>query len=158
MIVKFDTRFVITTKTYSNNRSNSGSRMIKNLLIYVFKSACIFVTIVMVVVWIYKFYLNDDSTTIEYKLVNDINDIVQPELSINILDPIMNDELQNTLNITKDDTLHLKYKDYLNGNETDAETFKAVDYDQVTPNVFKYLEKIDFFWKRKLMVINFILS
>ena len=122
--------------------------MIKKSLIYVFKSACILVTIAMVVVWIYKFYLNDDSTTIEYKLVKDINDIVQPELTINILDPIMNIELQKALNITKDDTLHLKYKDYLNGNETDAKKFKAVDYEQVTPNLFQCLEKIDFIWKR----------
>ena len=122
--------------------------MIKKSLIYVFKSACILVTIGMVVLWIYKFYLNDDSTTIEYKLVKDINDIVQPELTINILDPIMNDDLQKILNITKDETLHFKYKDYLNGNENDTEKFKAVDYDKVTPNLFKYLEKIDFFWKR----------
>ena len=59
--------------------------MIKNLLISLFKSSCIFVTIIMVAVWIYKFHLNDDSTTIEYKLVKDIDDIVYPEISINIL-------------------------------------------------------------------------
>ena len=100
--------------------------MIKNLLVSLFKSSCIFVTIIMVAVWIYKFHLNDDSTTIEYKLVKDIDDIVYPEISINILDPIMNDKLQKRLNVTKDETLHLKYMDYLKGNENyvyDVESF-----------------------------------
>ena len=101
----------------------------------------------MVVVWIYIFNLNDDSTTIEYKLVKDINDIVHPDININILDPIMNDQLQKALNITKDSTLHLKYKSYLEGNENDTEKFKTVDYHRVTPNLFEYLEKIDFVWK-----------
>ena len=96
----------------------------------------------MVVVWIYIFNLNDDSTTIEYKLVKDINDIVHPDININILDPIINDQLQKALNITKDSTLHLKYKSYLEGNENDTEKFKTVDYHRVTPNLFEYLEKI----------------
>ena len=121
--------------------------MVKDLAIKVFKFSCIFVTVVMVVVWIYKFHLNDDSTTIEYKLVKDINDIVHPDININILEPIMNDELQRIMNITKDDTLYLKYKDYLEGNEKDTGKFKVVDYHQVTPNLFHYLEKIDFVWK-----------
>ena len=121
--------------------------MIKNLLIKVFKFSCILSTIIMVGFWIYKYQLNEDSTTIEYKLVNEINDIVHPEFSIGILEPFLNDELQKKLNVSSDDTLDDQYKEFLRGNETYFEKFKDVEYEKVTPNLFKYLEKIDFFWK-----------
>ena len=100
----------------------------------------------MVGFWIYKYQLNEDSTTIEYKLVNEINDIVHPEFSFGILEPFLNDELQKILNVSNDDTLDDQYIQFLRGNETYFEKFKDVEYEKVTPNIFKYLEKIDFYW------------
>ena len=121
--------------------------MIKSLVIKIFKFSCILSTIIMVGFWIYKFQLNEDSTTIEYKLVNEINDIVHPELSFGILGPFLNDELQKILNVSNDDTLGDQYIKFLRGDETYDDKFKDVDYEKVTPNLFNYLEKIDFFWK-----------
>ena len=121
--------------------------MFIKLLLSIFKFCCILVTIIMIVFWIYKYQLNKDVTSIEYILVSEIDDIVHPEFSIFILHPILNNELQRLLNVSNDDTLADQYLKFLTGNETYNEKFRAVDYEEVTPNIWDYLENLDITWK-----------
>ena len=50
----------------------------------------------------YKFHENEDSILIEYKLVEDLKDMILPELSFCLRDPFFNDSLAS-LGLTKDD-------------------------------------------------------
>ena len=118
----------------------------------------------MVGVWIYNYQLNENITKIEYKLVDEIDDIIHPEMSICILQPFLNTELQRVVNVSKDDSLADQYFQFLKGDATYHEKFRSINYEQVTPNLWDYLEtiKINSFngnqWKRgiqlKAQVLN----
>ena len=78
----------------------------------------------------YKFHKNEDTTLIEYKLVEDLKDMILPELSFCLRDLFFNDSLAS-LGLTKDD-----YHNYLVGDSSPNNINRGIEYDNVSLNIF----------------------
>ena len=57
------------------------------IAIICFKVGCVLAASIMIGYWVYKFHKNDDITSIEYKSIIDLNDVVLPELSLCLREP-----------------------------------------------------------------------
>ena len=112
-------------------------------LVGTFKFLCFATTTFMVAYWVYKYEKNENVTLVEYKPLNNNVDVIYPEITIAFIDPYFGNEL---INITKEHNFNQNYRDYLRGYEMN-ETFKNLDYEKLTPNLFDYLESVRIGWK-----------
>ena len=119
---------------------------LKNLITDVFKISCVLVVAFMIAYWLYKYQKDDDLTLIEFKQLNEIKNVIQPEMSICVWYPFLNQELLQTLNVTEDETLHKKYFEFLKGNYYD-ESFQNISYDQVSPKLWNHLQFVQIYWR-----------
>ena len=104
----------------------------------VFKTSCLFATAAMIFYWIAKYLKDEDISVVEYKLVEDMETAFQPEFTICFENPFIEKKLSDiNSNITSQ-----KYLQYLNGEIAGDATYKGIDYDNVTVELFKYLEYV----------------
>lgn len=92
----------------------------------------------MVGYWIHKYGKNEDVTTTEYISFEEKDEIILPELNICIINPFLSNKLENISNDLNTET----YLKYLKGEISSNENLYQVDYDQVTLNLFEYLNRI----------------
>ena len=110
---------------------------------YIFKFLCVLATAFMVGYWMVKYERNDDLTLIEYKLLDDVSDLIYPELSICFFYPFLRND---RFNVTKDDGFSWEYYRYLKGLYN-FDKFKDIEYDEVTINLLEYFSKSVISWK-----------
>ena len=115
-----------------------------------YKFLCIFATVFMVGYWLFRYGKNYDATLIEFKLLNDTDDLIYPEMTLCFYHPFLRNE---RFNITKD-KWKWKYVEYLRRLEHN-ETFKDIKYEQVTPDLNDYFEEVRFTWKSGEQPENF---
>ena len=105
-------------------------------LVLSFKIVCGFVTFFMVGFWFHEFDKNEDVSQVQYILVKDMEEVIQPEITICISDPLLIEKLQDKVcNGTIEG-----YLEYLSGNGDDEEEYKNVDFFDVTLDIFDYLQ------------------
>ena len=112
-----------------------------------FKLSCILAVSLMIGYWIYKFNRNDDITLIEYKSVNELDDVILPELSLCIREPFLSRSFSNKTGSLKEEKG--AYENYLRGNINLRKEHHDVEYDNVTLNVFDYFKSISIEWKSR---------
>ena len=99
-----------------------------------FHVICVFATTGMVGFWIYKFELDKDITSMNYKQYFDTKDDTIPVISICFSDPFLEEKLtQHKVNVST-------YKSFLFG-EMFEERLMGIDYDSVTINLKYYLRE-----------------
>ena len=97
----------------------------------------------MVGYWMYKYQKNEDITLVEYKSLDKIKEAIYPEPTICFVEPFLTNE---SLYVTKDRNFSQKYNSYLSGKKYD-DNFKQIEYDQVTPNLTQYFDRLRVLWK-----------
>ena len=102
----------------------------------VFKAICLIVTAGMIVYWIAKYLKDEDISVVEYKLVENMDTAFQPEFTICFESPFIEEKLnQISSNISSQ-----KYVQYLSGEIPGDEIYRGIDYDNVTIQLFEYLD------------------
>ena len=101
-------------------------------LIICFKVCCVLAASIMIGYWVYKFHKNDDITSIEYKSIMDLDDVVLPELSLCLREPFLPGPLEK-IGVTK-----LDYDEYIMGIRNSTKNYRNIDYHNVTLNIFDY--------------------
>ena len=110
---------------------------------FTFKLACISAAVCMIFFWIVEYQRNESTTLIEYKSIREIRNVTYPELTICMDHPFLNNELTTF----SSDLDKIKYLDHLKGGNSFNYSYNNISYDQVTPNLFKYLDQIWIGWK-----------
>ena len=101
-----------------------------------FKVACILATAVMIGFWILEFLKNEDTSVIEYKNFEEIEDTRYPELSLCFLRPFLAKKLRaHNSNLTFD-----SYWKYIEGKKSFGESYMDITFNNVTFNLFDYLK------------------
>jgi hypothetical protein len=109
---------------------------------------CIVTTGFMVGYWIYKFHKNEDITAIEYYSRGQVENVIYPELTICVLNPFLTEKLQE-INKFLD---HKTYLKYLKGEDAINETYKDIDYDHVTFDLYDHFQTLYIRWKNGKIV------
>ena len=105
-----------------------------------FKVVCLFVTAGMIVYWIAKYLKDEDISVVEYKLVENMTTAFRPEFTICFESPFIEDNLKDMhSNISSQ-----KYLKYLSGDIPGDATYKNIDYENVTIQLFKHLLYVEF--------------
>ena len=120
-----------------------------NVLQLLFRVVCFVTAAFMIGYWIYKFEKDEDVTLIAYKSLEKTEDALYPAFSICFLDPFLNKRLKE---IGKDIN-STTYKEYLKGNRFD-ETYKYIDFNNVTLDLSKYLVILQMVWKTGYENVN----
>ena len=116
-----------------------------DLYFTIFKLLCIVGTLVMVGYWLFKYSQNNDVTLIEFKSLDEIPNLIYPELTICILNPF-GKQFFEAVDIATKRSLHARYVRYLQGDYNDKKS-KAIRYDQVATNLGDHLEHLWLEWK-----------
>ena len=101
-----------------------------------FKAVCLVVTAVMIVYWIAKYLKDEDISVVEYNLVKNMETVFQPEFTICFENPFIEEKLND---ISANISGH-KYFQYLTGAIPGDAIYKNIDYENVTIQLFKYLD------------------
>ena len=107
-----------------------------------FRIICVFATIVMVGYWGYKYSLDTDTISMNYKQYFHTSQDTFPVLSMCFSDPFLKDKLEQShsdINIST-------YKKFLLG-EIDEPKLTTIDYDNVTVNLKDYIRRYIIIWK-----------
>ena len=106
------------------------------LLCFAFRLVCSFVAAIMVGYWIYKFQKNEDITTIEYKYIDESNELRIPEMTICLGMPFIKVKFREWgLDIHK-------YYLFLKGDKSIENDYKGVDFNNATIDVRDYIKQI----------------
>ena len=103
-----------------------------------FKAICLSVTAGMIVYWIVKYIKNEDVSVVEYRLIKNMETVLQPEFTICVVNPFIEEKLGD---INPDITTQ-KYLQYLSGEIPGDATYKGIDYENVTIQLLKYLNYV----------------
>lgn len=104
----------------------------------VFKLICIISACCMIGYWIHKFIKNEDVSLIEYKLFEETESILLPELSVCFWNPILSSVLKNlSIDVTND-----TYLQYINGNKVAYQNHREINYDEVTLQLSDFVSYI----------------
>jgi len=109
-----------------------------NIFNLVFKAVCLTATLIMVGYWIMKFLRNEDVSVIDYQSLETVENPTQPEFSICLENPFK----QEKFNGTGTGIQVKNYLAYLGGHITGDDTYKDIDFDDVSINLFDYLETV----------------
>ena len=120
--------------------------ILKNLVTNCFKISCVLVTCIMVAYWIYKYHKDDDFTVIEFKHLDDIEGVIQPEVSICFWYPFLNNSVSKKIGTITNNSFHKNYQNYLKGDYFN-EAYHNISYDDVTPNVFEHFQSLQIYWR-----------
>ena len=101
-----------------------------------FKAVCLIVTTGMIVYWIAKYLKDEDISVVEYNLVKNMETAFQPEFTICFENPFIEEKLND---ISAKISRH-KYLQYLKGEIPGDAIYKNIDYENVTIQLFKYLD------------------
>ena len=112
-------------------------------IIICFKVFCVLAASIMIGYWIYKFDKNEDITSIEYKIIMDLDDVVLPELSLCLREPFLHEPLSE-IGVTKSN-----YDKYLMGDRNSTKDYQNIDYYNVTLNIFDYFVHAGIRFKHK---------
>ena len=112
-------------------------------VIKAFKLLCVLAASIMIGYWLYKFHKNDDITLIEYKSVLDLDDVILPELSLCLRDPVLSENL-NKIGLDKE-----YYLEYLRGEYDFDPLYHDIDYHNVTLNIFDHFVHASIHFKAK---------
>ena len=105
-------------------------------LVLIFKIVCGIVTFFMVGYWFHRFNENEDVSQVEYISVKEMEEVIHPEITICILEPVLIQKLQEKVsNATIEE-----YLEYLRGNGNYEEQYKNVELFDVTLDIFDYLQ------------------
>ena len=109
-----------------------------NIFNLLFKAVCLTATLIMVVYWIMKFLRDEDVSVIDYQALETIENPIQPEFSICLENPFKEEKFNRT-----GTGIQLKsYISYLGGHITGNDNYKHIDFDDVSINLFDYLETV----------------
>ena len=93
----------------------------------------------MITYWIHKFVKNEDVSLIEYKLFEETESILLPELSVCFWNPILTSKLKNlSIDITND-----TYLQYIIGNNVSNQKYKQINFDEVTLQLLDFVSHIN---------------
>ena len=101
----------------------------------------------MVGYWIYKFHKNEDITVIEYSSPEGDVNVIYPALTICLGNPFLTERLQE-IDTRLDQKTYLKY---LKGENIFNETYKDIDYDHITFNIYDHVESLIIVWKNRTL-------
>ena len=101
----------------------------------VFKAICLIATAGMIVYWIAKYLKDEDISVVEYKLVENMDRVFQPEFTICFENPF----IEEKLNHINPNISGQKYLQYLKGEIPGDAIYRGIDYDNVTVQLFEYL-------------------
>ena len=99
----------------------------------------------MVGYWLFKYSQNNDVTLIEFKSLDEIPNLIYPEVTICILNPF-GKLFFEAVGVSKKRIYHARYVRYLQGDYNDKKS-KAIRYDQVATNIKDHLEHLWLEWK-----------
>ena len=104
--------------------------------VLVFKIICGIVTLFMVGFWFNRYQKNEDVSQVNYVSLKDMDDVVHPEMTLCIIEPFLIQRLQDMVsNATIEE-----YLEYLNGDNIHDERYKKTNFDDVTIDIFDYLQ------------------
>ena len=98
----------------------------------------------MVGFWLVKFKNDADVTLIEYKEIEDFDELIYPVTTFCFFNAFY---LSKSLNVTTRKSFSKKYLAYLKGKRKDVEAYNDLEYGQVSVNPGKHLKWIKIIWK-----------
>lgn len=102
----------------------------------IFTFLCVVVAITMTIIWIHKYYLNDDFIEIDYRKYSDSKDVKKPMLSLCFWKPVIEKKLKAyDKNFTLND-----YYDFLKGRKY-TKGMENVDFNNVSINLNHFLKQ-----------------
>ena len=104
---------------------------------HIFHAACILATIGLQMQCIYNYFLNEDTSVVEYRTFLDPKDSLYPSMSFCIPDPFLESKFQNY----GDGINKSSFVKFLQGRFWD-ERMLGIDYDHVTVSLEDVLDKI----------------
>ena len=102
-----------------------------------FKFLCILATAFMVGFWLVKFKQDHDVTLIEYKAIEDFDELIHPVTTLCFYKSFYMNKSLNAL----------EYIDYLEGKRKDVNRYHDIDYDKVSVNLHEHFRNITIRWK-----------
>ena len=108
-----------------------------NMMQHIFHAACILATIGLQMQCIYNYFLNEDTSVVEYRTFLDHKDSLYPSMSFCIKDPFLESKFQNY----GDGINKSSFVKFLQGRFWD-ERMLGIDYDHVTVSLEDVLDKI----------------
>ena len=105
-----------------------------NTLHVSFKILCFIAATIMIFHWIDIFQRNEDVSSIEIASFGSREDIVQPEVTICIIQPFLEENFST--NISERNSQG--YTQYLKGNTSGNEFYDNIVFENVTINIFDY--------------------
>ena len=94
----------------------------------VFKAICLIATAGMIVYWIAKYLKDEDISVVEHKLVEHMDQVLQPEFTICFENPF----IEEKLNHIHSNISGQKYLQYLKGEIAGDAIYRGIDYNNVT--------------------------
>ena len=120
-----------------------------NILRYSFKLLCVIALCPLVVMWIQRYLLNEDASTIEKRFYYDTVDDVVPVMSICFQQRFYeNFPEQFGNNVTG-----MNYQNFLLGNYFEK-SFLNFDYERATTNITKYLLGYDVRFRNQTVALS----
>ena len=104
----------------------------------VFKVLCIIAACCMIGFWIHKYSKDEDVSLIEYKSIQDAEDVLLPVSTICFWNPFLNSVFENQSMAITNET----YRQYLLGDNGSNQNYRFINYDQVTMNLSNYVSSV----------------
>ena len=108
-----------------------------------FKLLCFIAATIMIVHWIDIFQRNEDVSSIEITSFGIKEDIFQPEITICITQPFLDERFSNN-NPDRDSQGYIQY---LKGNNSENDFYNDMVFENVTINLFEYFDQLHVIWK-----------
>ena len=110
---------------------------------FLFKVLCIIASIFMVIYWIIEYQKNEDTTAVEVLEIQTMEDAILPEITIFVVNPFMEEKLKKT-SAGLNGKLYLQY---LAGHIDRNESYRNINYEDVTLDLFEHLHSYTITWK-----------
>ena len=97
----------------------------------------------MVIYWIVEYRKNEDSTVVEVKDIKTMEDAILPAITVFVVNPFIKEKLVEA-NAEVNASQYLKY---LTGTIDGNEGYRNISYEDVTIDLFEYLDSYRISWK-----------
>ena len=104
----------------------------------VFKVLCIIAACCMIGFWTHNYTKDEDVSLIEYKLIEDVEDVLLPESTVCFWNPFLNSVFENQSMAITNET----YRQYLLGDNGSDQKYRFINYDKVTLHLSNYISSI----------------
>ena len=113
---------------------------LRKVYMYMFSIVCVMATFGMCGYWVYKFYLNEDSTLVNYKKFYQDEDDIYPTISLCLQNPFLKKEL------AKNGVTESLYLAFLKG-EYYSNEMAAINYTRVTIDISNFIKAYRIYYR-----------